>query len=196
MTATLSYTLILALIALGRKVGYLLTDRKMVPVNFRNVIQSLLITTFLTLFLFASCSKSKEEVIQSVPEQMIFGHFYGFCSGEQCIEIFKLDQENLFEDTKDKYPRSDTPYEGDYVQLSSQKYQIAKGLKDSFPGDLLDEANTVIGYPDAGDWGGLYIEYNKGGVRKFWLLDQMKSNVPTKYHDFIDKVNDKIAQLQ
>ena len=65
-----------------------------------------------------------------------------------------------------------------------------------FPTDLLSEKDTVIGQPDAGDWGGLYLEYNFNGVRKFWLLDQKKDNVPTKYHDLIDKVNEKIALLQ
>jgi hypothetical protein len=64
-----------------------------------------------------------------------------------------------------------------------------------FPTDLLYETSTIIGQPDAGDWGGLYIEYSFDGVRKFWLLDKMTSNVPARYHDFIDDVNEKIAQL-
>lgn len=62
--------------------------------------------------------------------------------------------------------------------------------------DLLNEPSIVIGQPDAGDWGGFYIEYNFDGVRKFWLLDQMKRNVPNGYHDFLDQVNKKINQLQ
>ena len=43
-----------------------------------------------------------------------------------------------------------------------------------FPTDLLKETERVIGQPDAGDWGELYVEYNLNGVRKFWLLDQKK----------------------
>ena len=34
---------------------------------------------------------------------------------------------------------------------------------DEFPSALLDETEVVIGMPDAGDWGGLYIEYKSGG---------------------------------
>jgi len=60
---------------------------------------------------------------------------------------------------------------------------------------LLDDHDTIIGQPDAGDWGGLYIEYNKDAVRRYWLLDQMKSNVPEYLYDFIDKVNEKIALI-
>lgn len=148
----------------------------------------------LSFLLLTSCEKDEIELSNS--DYIIFGHFYGLCSGEQCIEIFKLEKEKLFEDTRDQYPSSNDFYDGNYVQLSQQKFDEIKDLKDSFPTDLLDETEVIIGQPDAGDWGGLYIEYNLNGVRKFWLLDQKKDNVPTKYLDFIDKVNEKISLLQ
>jgi hypothetical protein len=61
---------------------------------------------------------------------------------------------------------------------------------------LLNENHTVIGMPDAGDWGGFYVEYNFNGTRRFWILDKMKANVPSQYHDFIDSLNAKIYLLQ
>ena len=85
---------------------------------------------------------------------------------------------------------------GIFIQLSQQKFIDTKDLTKYFPTDLLNETEKVIGQPDAGDWGGLYVEYNLNGIRKFWLLDQKKSNVPTKYHNFHDKINEKIGQLQ
>lgn len=112
------------------------------------------------------------------------------------MEIFRLEQEKLFEDTKDKYPNKNGFYDGTYVQLSQQKFNDTKDLIKYFPSDLLDESNIIIGQPDAGDWGGLYVEYYSDGFRKFWLLDQMKSNVLSKYHYFIDKVNEKIDKLK
>ena len=148
-----------------------------------------LITLFLT-----SCKKSSVELSGS--DYIVFGHFYGECVGKECIEIFRLEKDKLFEDTKDRYPNSKDFYVGNYVQLSQQKFIDTKDLTNTFPTDLLNETNNVIGQPDAGDWGGLYVEYNFNGVRKFWLLDQMKSNVPKKYHNFIDKINEKIKQLQ
>lgn len=152
------------------------------------------ITTCLTIFLFTACDQDDNMELSS-SDYIIFGHFYGECMGEQCVEIFRLEQDKLFEDTKDEYPKSNIFYSGNFVPLSQQKFNNTKNLKDYFPTDLLNETKTVIGQPDAGDWGGLYVEYNSNGVRKFWLLDQKKSNVLTTYHDFIDKINEKIEQL-
>lgn len=156
--------------------------------------RNILIATCLTFFLLTACKKDSIQL--SASDYIVFGHFYGECMGEQCIEIFKLEQNKLFEDTKDLYPSRNNFYDGNFVELSQQKYNDTKDLISSFPTDLLSETNNVIGQPDAGDWGGLYVEYNINGVRKFWLLDQMKSNVPTKYHDFIDKANEKIIRLR
>ena len=63
---------------------------------------------------------------------------------------------------------------GIFIQLSQQKFIDTKELTKYFPTDLLKETETIIGQPDAGDWGGLYVMYNFNGVRKFWLLDQKK----------------------
>ena len=156
--------------------------------------RNILCTICITFFLLTSCKKDEVELSDS--DYIVFGHFYGECLGEQCVKIFRLEKDKLFEDTKKQYPNRFNFYEGDYVQLSQQKFNDTKDLINYFPTDLLNESDTVIGQPDAGDWGGLYVEYNVDGVRKFWLLDQMKSNVPSKYHNFIDKVNEKIAQLQ
>ncbi len=150
----------------------------------------------LCLLTIAISSCKKDNVISSTSDYLIFGHFYGECSGEKCIEIFRLEQNQLFEDTKDVYPYSTSFYNGNYILLSQKKFIDASDLLNFFPSDLLLEPKTVIGQPDAGDWGGLYIEYNYNGTRKFWLLDQMKSNVPSKYHNFIDKVNEKIKLIQ
>ncbi|MBL7730422.1 MAG: hypothetical protein JNM88_04525 [Chitinophagaceae bacterium] len=152
------------------------------------------ITICIAIFSLASCSKDNAGLSKS--DYLIFGHFYASCSGEGCVEIFRLEQDKLFEDKKDQYPDAYNFYNGKYGKLSQQKFDITKDLKDYFPVDLLNEPGNVIGQPDAGDWGGLYIEYNYGGIRKFWLLDLKKSNVPATCHGFIDKVNEKIAQLK
>jgi len=111
------------------------------------------------------------------------------------VRFFKLDKDKLFEDSKHTYPTGNSFYEENFVQLPKEKFDITKDLTSYFPANLLKEKETVIGQPDAGDWGGLYVEYNAKGLRKFWFLDKKKSNVPTKYHNFIDKMNEKIAQL-
>jgi len=148
----------------------------------------------LLAIIIISCKRDHDQVPNS--DYLIFGHFYGECGGENCIEIFKLGSDNLYEDTKDQYPNANSFYDGSYVKLSDEKFNMTKDLMDFFPYDLLNETNTVIGQPDAGDWGGLYIEYKFNGTRKFWLLDLMKTNVPSKYHNFIDKVVEKTDQLK
>ncbi len=154
---------------------------------------------FLILLLSAttlifSCSKKNEE--NNEPgDYLIFGHFYGECIGESCIEIYCLESTRLLEDENDNYPGQSGFYIADFYKLPQGKYEEVKSLINFFPDSLLLENDIVIGQPDAGDWGGLYIEYNYDGKRKFWLLDQKKSNVPTYLHEFIDKVNESIELI-
>ena len=129
-------------------------------------------------------------------EYMIFGHFYGECGGEGCVEMYKIDGENLYEDSTDVYPNYLTAYAGEYSVLPNEKYQQVKDLLLEFPEELYAEQDTVIGMPDAGDWGGIYVEIkmkNDVSLSGFWLLDQMESNMPQVYNDFVDKINEKIA---
>lgn len=144
----------------------------------------------LSIILIASCNKDEAKL--SDGDYLIFGHFYGECFGEECIEIFRLETNRLLEDENDRYPNYTNFYEGKYHELSKEKFEEVKDLIDFFPKALLDEDKHGIGQPDAGDWGGLYIEYNFNGTHEFWLVDQMKSNVPEYLHEFIDKVNEKI----
>lgn len=156
-------------------------------------IKYLLFSLFALLFL--SACNSDDDAAHTNPEYLIFGHFFGECIGEGCVEIFKLDANKLYEDSNDIYPGQSDFYNGNFIELSEDLFNKVNGLMDEFPSALLDESEVVIGIPDAGDWGGLYIEYKSGDVHDFWLLDLMKTNVPTEYHDFIDDVQDKILLI-
>ncbi len=151
----------------------------------------ILLTVLAGFILATSCNKD-DGIKLSDGDYLIFGHFYGECFGEECVEIFRLEANKLLKDNNDRYPGYSDFYQGNYHEISNEKFEEVKDLVDFFPEALLNEDNKVIGQPDAGDWGGLYIEYNYDGVRKFWLIDQMKSNVPGYLHGFIDKVNEKI----
>ena len=152
----------------------------------------------LCLVTFSSCEKSNDLADAGEFEYMVFGHFYGYCGGEGCIEIFKLDSEHLFEDSTDVYPSGQQPYNGVFTQLPDEKYQEVKDLLDAFPNELYAEPETIIGMPDAGDWGGIYVEMkfkNDPGRSGFWLLDQHDGNMPQVYNEFVDRVNEKIALI-
>lgn len=150
----------------------------------------------IALLSFNCMACTKEDKSESSDNYYIFGHFYGECNGEACIETFKLTDTQVFEDKEDLYSNGSNTHQGVFEVLSSTKFDLVKDLGQYFPPSLLTDDRTIIGQPDAGDWGGLYIEYNQDGINKSWTLDQMKSNVPEEYYTFIDTVNAKIALLQ
>jgi len=129
----------------------------------------------------------------SINEQnfLIFGHFYGMCVGEGCVETFMLTDKKLFEDTVDDYSGQDL----NFVELENEKFKIVKDLAKFFPKQLLNENEDIFGCPDCADGGGLFIQYSDNGTVKSWRIDQNKENVPDYLHNFIDKVNEKIALL-
>jgi hypothetical protein len=124
---------------------------------------------------------------------LIFGHFYGECIGENCIETFKLTDSALYEDTLDQYAGS-PPFA--FVPMSSELFLQVQDLRDSFPGQLWDETEPILGCPDCADQGGLFIQYENEGETRSWRIDQEQSAVPEYLHAFMDQVNLSIALLQ
>ena len=59
-----------------------------------------------------------DSITLSEQKFLIFGHFYGFCFGERCVETFKLTDKKLFEDTIDDYYGRDF----DFVELANDKF--------------------------------------------------------------------------
>ena len=122
---------------------------------------------------------------------LIFGHFYGECLGEACVETFKLTGTKLFEDIVDDYAGETL----DFVELSNEKYETVRDLEDFFPSRLLSAKETVFGCPDCADGGGLFIQYSANGKVQSWRIDQDKRQVPDYLHSFIDRVNLKIGLI-
>ena len=154
-------------------------------------MKKLLLFIIIPLLFLNGCDKNDNKK----PNQnyLVFGHYYGMCGGESCVEIFKINNENLWEDLNDAYPSPTNYYVGDFYTLDNNLFNQVSDLLTFFPSDLLNEKAIVIGMPDYADGGGLYIEYNYFGEHKFWLIDQIKTNVPDYIHNFIDIVNDKIS---
>ena len=155
--------------------------------RFYNYLLSILI-----LSLFFSCS---DEEMADPAEYLIFGHFYGFCLGDQCIQIYKLTENSLFIDTNKDYPNHNEFYEASFEKLDNDYYEQVKDLQDYFPTRILSESDTVFGCPDCADGGGLYIEYKTKDIRRYWIIDQNKRNVAAYLHEFMDQVNEKIRAI-
>ena len=144
----------------------------------------------LVIGLSSACKK--EEVSNPTPtDYLIFGHFYGMCAGEQCIETFKLTDQSLLEDTIDDYTGQNLVF----VPLGNDKFDEVKDLLDYFPSQLRNETSPVLGCPDCADGGGLVIHLMEDGNLRSWRIDQVQSNVPGYLHGFMDKVNEKIALI-
>lgn len=148
---------------------------------------------FILILLIISCDKQNEQPNDF--EYILFGHFYGFCMGEQCIEIYKLTDSELFEDQKDQYPSREVFYEGDYQKLDHEKFELVKSLKDNIPFELTQKTNHVIGAPDASDGGGVYFAIVNDRETKFWLIDQFDQNIPEYLRSFKDQINQRIQLI-
>ena len=149
---------------------------------------------FLSLCLIGgliSCINNDDSIEINEQNFLIFGHFYGKCIGEGCVETFKLTDKKLFEDTIDDYIGQNF----EFMELENDKFEKVKNLVDFFPNQLLNKSETVFGCPDCADGGGLFIQYSESGNLKSWRIDQSKNNVPTYLHNFIDKVNEKIGVI-
>jgi hypothetical protein len=151
---------------------------------------------WVVLFAFVVFSCAKEEIKGKDEDEssIIFGHFYGFCGGEQCIENFKLTNTKLYEETTDPY--SLTPGEGNFVELDHVKFEQVKSLASMIPQQLLQTTATFIGQPDAADGGGIYFETTVNGERKFWRIDKVRANLPEYLIPFVQEIEKDIALLQ
>jgi len=129
-------------------------------------------------------------------EYLSFGHLYGLCQGEECVEIFRIDESGVFEDTKDEYPSRSEAYKGDFslkVDIDPASFEL---LITTFPEALLNEEEVVLGCPDCADQGGYYIEIAKlEGTKRFWILDTNKSSVPAYAHAYMDSIFEAIKMI-
>lgn len=139
--------------------------------------------------MFVGCDS--DDANEERSDYLIFGHFYGMCGGEECVEVFKLTENELYEDSSDDYSLK----KFNFYELDQATYTLVKDLYKFIPEQLLKEESDIFGCPDCADGGGLFIELSKDGKLFSWRIDQSKENVPEYLHDFMDKVNEKIALI-
>lgn len=141
---------------------------------------------------FVSCDKTEDPPVNNPDDFFVFGRFYGECLGEECIEIFKLQDGKLFEDRNDQYVSNESFYVADFQALDDSKYEAVKDLWSFIPGAIYEEDQVRFGCPDCADQGGLYLEIRTGAFHEYWILDQNKNEVPQYLHSLMDAVNLRI----
>ncbi|MDE0917918.1 MAG: hypothetical protein OSA04_06385 [Flavobacteriales bacterium] len=147
------------------------------------------LTLLITIAITTSCNK--ECITLNEQNYLVFGHFYGMCAGEGCVETYKLTNMKLYEDLIDDYSGQNL----DFVELDNETFEQVSDLADFFPNQLLSESETVFGCPDCADGGGLFIQYSDNGNLQSWRIDQMQENVPSYLHSFMDHVNEAIVLI-
>lgn len=156
----------------------------------------------LLLLIGASCKEDQMTIQPVSPDceeaYILFGHFYGECFGEGCIEIYRICENTLYEDSNDIYPSSSNDrYDGDFQTIiDNDIYTSVESLINPIPEGLFLETEKTIGQPDAGDWGGYYLEVKKENETvQFWLIDTMKDNLPAYLRDYTDKIEEAITLI-
>ncbi|HUF09267.1 MAG TPA: hypothetical protein VMO47_08105 [Rhodothermales bacterium] len=140
----------------------------------------------------STCSHDAQR-LSGPGDYIVFGDFYGECFGDGCVDIFRISDGRLYADTLDIYPvASKLPHTVEFVQLPGARYSDVASLIGDVPARLFDEAAVVIGQPDAGDWGGFYLETNVSGEIRYWLIDKMDDNLPGYLRDFTRKLDEAI----
>lgn len=155
----------------------------------------ILLLSALTSITAPGCSDEFENLTE--PDQyVIFGDFYGECIGRGCIDIFKLEDERVFADTLDRYPSASTlPHTVSFVPVTGVDADEVRNLIGRLPAALFDESDIVIGQPDAGDWGGFYLETNVAGKTRFWIIDKMEDNLPSYLREYVERLDEAILLL-
>jgi hypothetical protein len=147
------------------------------------------LTLLIAIAMTTSCNK--DCITLNEQNYLVFGHFYGMCAGEGCVETYKLTDMKLYEDLIDDYSGQNL----EFVELENETFEQVSDLVDFFPNQLLSEEETVFGCPDCSDGGGLFIQYSDNGNLKSWRIDQMQENVPSYLHSFMDQVNEAIVLI-
>ena len=148
---------------------------------------------WMMVFLMA-CDKSDSARPNDL-EYIGFGTFYGYCIGETCIELFRLEADKLWENISDPYPQSGQPVTGEYVELSAAQFERVKDLISPPSAALLAVSDSVIGMPDYTDGGGVYLEYKSGTTHRFWLIDNWLMNVPEAHHELVGRIHEAVALI-
>jgi hypothetical protein len=147
----------------------------------------------LSAFMFNSCSEKESELpaLEGNGQYLIFGSFYGFCAGDDCVKFLMIKDGELYQLTQN-YPNQNQPIViGSYSKLSDEQYELVKDVISTIPNELYQVEENVLGCPDCADGGGIYLETLLNGQKKYWYIDNTL-NEPAYLHNLIQHVNEKV----
>lgn len=125
---------------------------------------------------------------------LIFGEYYGFCTGPECMRYYKVQNNSLYQNTVDTYPQWDGASTLEFVPYTGNYPGDVLTLASEIPGQLYQDS-AVIGMPDAYDQGGYYVELKADETIYTWKIDHDSVNIPAYLHPFCEKMNLYFQQL-
>jgi hypothetical protein len=145
---------------------------------------------FLMLITFMFSCK-KENV---TPDRFEFGSFHGECVGN-CSTFYKFENGKLFPDNF-QYGIDNITYSS--VEITdATKLQAIKDLMATLPKEFDTQKDGIaFGCPDCGDWGGYYLSYSKGSVKKTFTIDTQTNDLPKWMLAFQKNIKSTLVKLQ
>jgi len=140
-----------------------------------------------------SCKKDSAELILNPDDYLIFGTFYGECTGN-CVKLFKIQNNKLFEDDTDGLTLEEIPFKD--KALETAKFEIAKDLIPSFPNDLLASEKRTYGCPDCADQGGVYIALKEGNLENVWSIDMSDEEQSEAIIEYKNRILEVLQDLE
>jgi hypothetical protein len=159
------------------------------------------LTSLILLSIFAyACKEDATTATNEELEYLIFGRFAGECQGDQCIEIYKLEINKLYE-AEDIYPTSSSqnnsfPYQADFTEIDNPSSAAFLELISNLPLKLFNEKEHDIGCPDCADQGGYFTEAGFASSHFNWRIDADRSAIPAYLSPYMDLLDEKILLLR
>lgn len=164
--------------------------KKLIQINF----------LFLLLIPFILGSSCETSPLTPGPDYIIFGDFYGECVGPKCVNIFKIRDGEIFQDTTHIYPSRNSFYSGKWIKLPKTMMNSVNDSINNIPSELIAEKSNIIGEPDSHDQGGIYLEIyrneNDKHIQLFWLIDRDFNNIPNYLHNYLRTLESVIDSLK
>ena len=145
-------------------------------------------------FLIICCYSCKDEGLTvENGDYIVFGHFNGYCTGESCVQFFRLESDRLLSTPEDNYRGEGFLQAQLYESLPLPKFEKVKDLPEFIPQELLADPNTNIGQSDVEDIGSVYFEVKNDTMHQYWILELGDFDMPEVYSDFLEKINEKFV---
>lgn len=124
---------------------------------------------FITLLIFMiSCGQ--DHIPSDKEDYLVFGVAYGLCS-DDCVQMFKIDKNSLFEDTTTKYLQDYKTYQFNGNRLSNALHEQVVELMNVIPNEFFSLSTHEFGCPDCYDQGTIYVEIDADDTNRRFIID-------------------------